>query len=84
MTSARQSTAYNRSEDSQECHGIGFARINLPKLPRSTSMEAERALLAAGASNSSVQKGSHRIYGKGDRRVNRAVSTAVQTCTQRS
>ncbi|MCW5977324.1 MAG: type II toxin-antitoxin system HicA family toxin [Bryobacteraceae bacterium] len=40
----------------------------MPKLPRWTAIEAERALLAAGF-QLLRSKGSHRIYGKGGRRV---------------
>lgn len=40
----------------------------MPKLPRWTAVEAERALLAAGF-ELLRSKGSHRIYGKGQLRV---------------
>ena len=40
----------------------------MPKLPRWTVVEAERALLAAGFSRLR-SKGSHRIYGAGPLRV---------------
>lgn len=40
----------------------------MPKLPRWTAVEAERALLAAGF-ELLRSKGSHRIYGKGPLRV---------------
>ena len=40
----------------------------MPKLPRWTAVEAERALLAAGFEHLR-SKGSHRIYGKGSLRV---------------
>ena len=40
----------------------------MPKLPRWTAIEAERALLAAGF-ELLRSKGSHRIYGKGALRV---------------
>jgi predicted RNA binding protein YcfA (HicA-like mRNA interferase family) len=40
----------------------------MPKLPRWTASDAERALLAAGFSHLR-SKGSHRIYGKGALRV---------------
>jgi predicted RNA binding protein YcfA (HicA-like mRNA interferase family) len=40
----------------------------MPKRPRWTAVEAERALLAAGF-ELLRSKGSHRIYGKGGRRV---------------
>ncbi len=40
----------------------------MPKLPRWTAIEAERALLAAGF-ELLRSKGSHRIYGKGVLRV---------------
>ena len=40
----------------------------MPKLPRWTAIEAERALLAAGF-ELLRSKGSHRIYGKGNLRV---------------
>jgi predicted RNA binding protein YcfA (HicA-like mRNA interferase family) len=40
----------------------------MPKLPRWTTVEAERALLAAGF-DLLRSKGSHRIYGKGKLRV---------------
>jgi predicted RNA binding protein YcfA (HicA-like mRNA interferase family) len=40
----------------------------MPKLPRWTAPEAEKALLAAGFLLLR-SKGSHRIYGKGTRRV---------------
>ncbi len=40
----------------------------MPKLPRWTAVEAERALLGAGF-ELLRSKGSHRIYGKGPRRV---------------
>lgn len=40
----------------------------MPRLPRWTAPEAERALLAAGFDLLRA-KGSHRIYGKGRRRV---------------
>jgi len=40
----------------------------MPKLPRWTAAEAERALLSAGF-ELLRSKGSHRIYGKGGRRV---------------
>jgi predicted RNA binding protein YcfA (HicA-like mRNA interferase family) len=40
----------------------------MPKLPRWTAVEAERALLAAGF-EFLRSKGSHRIYGKGVLRV---------------
>ena len=40
----------------------------MPKLPRWTANEAESALLAAGFALLR-SKGSHRIYGKGARRV---------------
>jgi predicted RNA binding protein YcfA (HicA-like mRNA interferase family) len=40
----------------------------MPKLPRWTAIEAERALLAAGF-ELLRSKGSHRIYGRGGLRV---------------
>ena len=40
----------------------------MPKLPRWTAVDAERALLAAGL-ELLRSKGSHRIYGKGKLRV---------------
>ncbi|MCC6366023.1 MAG: type II toxin-antitoxin system HicA family toxin, partial [Bryobacterales bacterium] len=40
----------------------------MPKLPRWTAMEAERALLRSGF-ELVRSKGSHRIYGKGTQRV---------------
>jgi predicted RNA binding protein YcfA (HicA-like mRNA interferase family) len=40
----------------------------MPKLPRWTASDAERALLAAGFGHLR-SKGSHRIYGKGGMRV---------------
>jgi len=40
----------------------------MPKLPRWTAAEAERALLSAGFDHLR-SKGSHRIYGKHDLRV---------------
>lgn len=40
----------------------------MPKLPRWTAIEAERALLRAGF-HQLRSKGSHRIYGKGELRV---------------
>jgi predicted RNA binding protein YcfA (HicA-like mRNA interferase family) len=40
----------------------------MPKLPRWTALEAERALLATGF-ELLRSKGSHRIYRKSDRRV---------------
>lgn len=40
----------------------------MPRLPRWTASEAERALLTAGF-DLLRSKGSHRIYGKGARRV---------------
>lgn len=40
----------------------------MPKLPRWTALDAERALLASGF-DFLRSKGSHRIYGKGSRRV---------------
>jgi predicted RNA binding protein YcfA (HicA-like mRNA interferase family) len=40
----------------------------MPKLPRWTATEAERALLHAGFEHLR-SKGSHRIYGKGNLRV---------------
>jgi predicted RNA binding protein YcfA (HicA-like mRNA interferase family) len=40
----------------------------MPKLPRWTASDAERALLAAGFGHLR-SKGSHRIYGKGPFRV---------------
>ena len=54
----------------------------MPKLPRWTALEAERALLAVGF-ELLRSKGSHRIYGKGGLRVKTRLKDSHQNNSDR-